>query len=71
MQDAINLHECPIESIFKPDGHGAHCGLSATHTIILTGHGPVDVCWTHAKANDAGQRLTIYTDAPARAASEG
>jgi hypothetical protein len=67
---SINVEGCPVLSL-NPKAHGPTCGDERTNTILIAGHGPVDVCWTHAKAHDAGRTLTFCTDAPAAAASNG
>lgn len=71
MQNAISFDECPIASL-NPDRDGPYCGDRQTHTILLAGHGPVNVCGLHAEVNDRGERrLTIYTAEPVAAASNG
>jgi hypothetical protein len=67
---SINVEGCPVASL-NPEAFGPSCGAERTHTIMIAGSGPVDVCWACAKRSDAGQTLTLYTEEPAAAASNG
>jgi hypothetical protein len=70
MQDAINLDGCPVASL-NPEAFGPSCDDRRTHTIMIHGRGPVNVCKLHAELNDQGRPLIFYTEEPAAVASNG